>query len=198
MEPTPAHVERLIVIGASTGGPPALHMIFKAIAKGSRAAIVVAQHMPKNFTQAFANRLGRLSHMPIVQAQHGMSLHPGCAYVAPGGRHLELRGSAEHMWCVLRGQDTHERWVPSVDRLFTSASAVMGANMLAVVLTGMGSDGALGVTHVFNGGGQVFCESEETAIVYGMPKEAALTGCAHAVLPLSALVAKIKDFARGA
>lgn len=190
-------VERLVAIGASTGGPPALQAIFKRISEGSRAAIVVAQHMPENFTKAFAERLNRISTMDVFEAEQDMLVRPGGAYIAPGGKHLELKQSYKGLLCKLVAHDATNRWVPSVDRLFASSAAAMGDRMLAVVLTGMGTDGSQGVRSVFKSGGRVVAESEQTAIVYGMPKEAAETGCVHETLSLDAIVNRIHSYARG-
>lgn len=190
-------VERLIAIGSSTGGPPALQAIFKRLSEGSRAAIVVAQHMPENFTKAFAERLNRISTMDVFEAEEDMLIRPGGAYVAPGGKHLEIKTTYKGLFCKIVPHDAQNRWVPSVDRLFVSSAQAMHDKMLAVVLTGMGRDGSQGVRAVFKSGGRVIAESEQTAIVYGMPKEAAETGCVHETLPLDAIVTTIHAYARG-
>lgn len=190
-------VERLITIGASTGGPSALHKIFRGITHGSRAAIIVVQHMPEKFTQAFAERLNRSSAMHVMQAAEGMRVQPGCAYVAPGGMHLALERDVLGLVCRLESPAPSHHWIPSIDRLFVSAAAAMAPQLLAVVLTGMGSDGRCGVRAVFAAAGRVISESETTAIIFGMPKVAIDTGCVHEVLPLEAIVNKLCNFARG-
>lgn len=191
-------VQRLVVIGASTGGPPALQAIFKNLSENHQAAIVVAQHMPEKFTQAFAERLNRICSMEIVEAKNDMLIQPGCAYIAPGGRHLELEHTFKGIVCKVVPHDGTTRWVPSIDRLFISAAQVMRQKVLAVVLTGMGSDGRLGVRSVFTAGGRILCESQQTAVVYGMPKEAAETGCVHATLPLDEIIKEIAHYVVGA
>lgn len=196
--PSVGKIERLIAIGASTGGPPALQAIFKRLSEGSRVAIVIAQHMPENFTKAFAERLNRISTMDVFEAEQDMLIRPGGAYVAPGGKHLEIRLGYKGLFCNLMPHDAGNRWVPSVDRLFISSAKAMQERMLAVVLTGMGTDGSQGVRAVFAGGGRVIAESEQTAIVYGMPKEAADTGCVHEKLALDGIVTTIDAYARGA
>lgn len=190
-------VERLVAIGASTGGPPALQAIFKRLSEGSRAAIVVAQHMPENFTKAFAERLNRLSTMDVIEAEDGMLIRPGGAYVAPGGKHFEIESSYKGLLCKVVPHDATHCWIPSVDRLFISSAQVMQERVLAVVLTGMGTDGSQGVRAVHKKGGRVIAESEQTAIVYGMPKEAVETGCVHETLPLDGIVTTIHAYARG-
>jgi two-component system chemotaxis response regulator CheB len=196
--PPASTVQRLIAIGASTGGPPAVQAILRTLTDDSPAAVVIAQHMPQNFTASFAERLHRLGGMRVCEAQHNMRIEPGCAYVAPGGQHLEVAvGISQHLWCRLYAHDGADRWVPSVDRLFTSSRVAMGSRLMAVVLTGMGWDGSAGVRRVAAGGGQVICESEATAAVFGMPKEAASTGCATAVLALPDIIERVHSFARG-
>lgn len=196
--PKSTAIDRLVVIGASTGGPPALETLCRALPGLESAACVVGQHMPAKFTKAFAERLNRVARVEIVEAEDGMRVAPGHVYIAPGGRHTEL-GKLGPGELLLRISDSTEadRYVPSIDRLFESASRAMSAQLLSVVLTGMGSDGALGVRAVKAAGGHVLAESEETAIVYGMPKEAAATGCVHEQLGLPGLIERVVGFVEG-
>lgn len=188
--------ERLVCIGASTGGPPALQSIFKAVDQAPSTAFLVSQHMPEKFTRAFAERLNRISNMQICEAESGMVVQSGHVYIAPGGSHLELIGTPGAMQCLVAPMQSSDRYAPSIDRLFSSSATVARGKLLAVVLTGMGADGSEGVRSVYNAGGRVLAESEETAIVFGMPKEAAQTGCVHSSLPLEAIITQICDFAR--
>ncbi len=187
-------LRRLIVVGASTGGPPALEVVFRGIGTLSYAAVVVAQHMPEKFTRAFAERLNRMVPAGIVEAEDGMPLAPGQGYIGAGGRHLELSLHQGAPVLRLSGAAAEDRYIPSVDRLFASAARAFGRETLAVVLTGMGNDGREGVRAVRAAGGRVLAESPDTCVVYGMPKEAVATGCVDEELPLPLLVERMVDF----
>lgn len=176
---------RVILIGASTGGPPALVQVLAALPAGLPAAVLVAQHMPPGFTPAFARRLARICPLPVREAEEGDRAEPGLVLVAPGGRQtsLERRGGR----LIVRVSDepqglTHR---PSVDHLFRSAVDAVGHAAIAVVLTGMGSDGAVGVAALRAAGALVITESRETARVFGMPRAAA--GAADHTLRLEAI-----------
>ncbi len=189
---------QVVCIGASTGGPPALHRLFQAQAGGGDTAFLVAQHMPKNFTRTFAERLNRSAALEVCEGEDGAILAPGVAYIAPGGKHMEVvRGDDNLPKLRISPEDPGDGYVPSVDRLFKSAAKVFGYNVLAAVLTGMGADGAVGVRAVHAAGGRALAESDSTAIVYGMPKEAAATGCVDAVLPLDEIIAQLQEFSAG-
>ncbi|MBI5507677.1 MAG: chemotaxis response regulator protein-glutamate methylesterase [Deltaproteobacteria bacterium] len=193
----PSGIGRVVCIGASTGGPPALEGIFRALADVGDTAFLVAQHMPEKFTRAFAERMNRIASLEIREAEEGMVLAAGTALVAPGGQHLEVAGSADSGWrATMRLGTAADRYVPSVDALFISAARAFGKATLGVVLTGMGSDGRVGVEKIKAAGGRVVAESAETAVIYGMPKEAAESGCVDEVLPLPRIADAIASFAR--
>lgn len=175
---------RLVVIGSSTGGPPALQQLFAAIQDEVPIAFAVAQHMPPDFTRAFAERLNRFSALSIREAVDGDVLKPGDVLVAPGGKNLELFRRGTDIIAKISEPREHQRYLPSVDVLFTSAARLFGARLLGVVLTGMGNDGARGVRAIRNSGGRVLAEAEESCVVFGMPKEAIATGCVDHVVPL--------------
>jgi two-component system chemotaxis response regulator CheB len=195
VEPT-----RLVAVGASTGGPQALQRLLAALPGTLPAAIVVAQHMPERFTAAFAERLGRATPFSVQEARDGDVVAAGRVLVAPGGRLLEVvrdRGGVLRA-AVLEPDPTAARsYCPSVDRLFESVARAMGPRACAVVLTGMGSDGRAGVAAVKIAGGTTLAESEETAVVYGMPLAAVESGAVDEVLPLGALAARVARFAVG-
>lgn len=174
----------LVAIASSTGGPPALQDIFSSFEKSYPFGIVVAQHMPPGFTRAFADRLDRSSSFTVREASDGDRVEPGVALIAPGGYNLclEEKGAVVHARVVT--PDAADRYVPSADVLFASSAPIYGSRMLAVVLTGMGNDGSKGVVAVKERGGQVLAESEDSAVVYGMPREAVATGCVDRVVPL--------------
>lgn len=191
-------VRRVICVGASTGGPPALETLFRATPASLETAFLVAQHMPEKFTKAFAERLNRMVKMKIVEAEDGMPLTTASAFVAPGGWHMGVVDVGPAAWEIrLAKPGTEDRYIPSVDFLFSSVAEHFGSSMMAVVLTGMGADGSLGVRAVHKAGGETLAENQETCVVFGMPKEAALTGCVKEVLPMHKIVERVGAFSSG-
>jgi two-component system chemotaxis response regulator CheB len=189
---------RVVVIGSSTGGPAALMQIFGAFPEPPRCAFLVAQHMPEGFTAGFAERLDRLTPFRAREAQGEEELVPGTILVAPGGRHLELESARGRIVTRVTPTRPGDKYVPSVDRLFESAAKHFGAELLAVVLTGMGDDGRKGVLAVKGCGGNVIAESETTAVIFGMPQQAIRTGSVDAVLPLGEIATAIQRGVRRA
>jgi two-component system chemotaxis response regulator CheB len=183
---------RLVAIGSSTGGPAALMQIFGAFAEAPGCAFVVAQHMPRGFTRGFAERLDRLTPLRALEARGGEEPLPGTVLVAPGGSHMELDRVGGRTVTRLRPGRRGDKYTPSVDVLFESAVKHYGADLLAVVLTGMGDDGRRGVTAVKQGGGRVIAESESTAVIFGMPQQAIRTGAVDLVLPLDEMATAIQ------
>lgn len=180
----------VIAIGSSSGGPSTLQYLLTSLPADLPAAVLIAQHMPPGFTESFAKRLESLLPIPVREARHGEPVRPGEVLVCPGGRHLRIEGNGERASVALEdGGDA--LWVPSVDRLFQSCASVFGARLTAVVLTGMGRDGSEGVREVKARGGRTLAESEETAAIYGMPREAAATGCVDEVLPLPEIAVRL-------
>lgn len=180
-DPTP---RTLIVIGASTGGPPALVQLFSRLPSDLPAAVVVAQHMPERFTRTFAERLERLGGLRVAELEGSEPLRAGRALVCPGGRCIDVirKGSVPWVRTLLPAGD--DRYVPSIDRLMRSAAGVMGPRTIGVILTGMGDDGARGAEVIKRDGGRVLAESEETAAIYGMPAAAVRAGVVDESLPL--------------
>lgn len=174
-----ANASRVVVIGASTGGPGALLDILGALPGDLPAAVVIALHMPSGFTHAFAERLARRGPLPAAEATHGATLREGHVYVCPGGQHVALAPGAGGIVVMLEPAK-NDPVVPSVDRLFTSAAA-LGPAALGVVLTGMGRDGAEGAPRLRATGGRILVESAETAIVNGMPAAVIDAGAADAI-----------------
>ena len=187
---------KVIVIGASTGGPKALVTLFRHLHDDVDAALVVAQHMPPRFTRTFAARLDRTGVVHVSEAKQYERLARGHAYVCPGGRCIEIvpsdRGPAIRVVDPNRG--TH--YIPSVDQLFSSAARVLGNKAIAVVLTGMGDDGAAGVRDISDRGGMVLVEAPETAVVSGMPLAAQRSGVRHQSLGIWALGDMLAELAR--
>jgi two-component system chemotaxis response regulator CheB len=193
---------RVAVVAASTGGPQAIQRLLEALPGDLQLGILVAQHMPERFTRAFAERLGRTSRFNAREAEGGEAVVAGQVLVAPGGRNLEL---ARDEAGVLRARVTESvprggepQYSPSADALFQSAARTLGPRVCALVLTGMGRDGQLGAAAVRSAGGLVLAESEESAVVFGMPEAAIAAGVVHEVIPLDGLAARLERFARGA
>ncbi len=182
----------VVVIGSSTGGPSALVQIFGAFTEAPPSTFLVAQHMPRGFTRSFAERLDRLTPLRVREAVNGEELEAGTVLIAPGGCHLELVTRGSRVVTRLDSDVESAEYVPSIDRLFASAAKQYGQNLLAIVLTGMGHDGRNGACRVKEAGGRVIAESEETAVIYGMPRQVVNAGAADRVLPLEAMPAEIQ------
>jgi two-component system chemotaxis response regulator CheB len=176
----------VLVIGSSTGGPPALNRVFSDLDKRvfERVPILVTQHMPAAFTSILAEHLGRAAGMPSAEAVDGQPLQRGHIYVAPGGKHMIVTGSRTAPVVRLTDDPPVHFCKPAVDPLFDSVSRIFGGATLAVVLTGMGSDGALGGVKIADGGGTVLAQDQQSSVVWGMPGATAQSGCCSAVLPL--------------
>lgn len=183
----------VVVVAASTGGPTALLELFTKLPARSNAAVIVAQHMPDRFTKAFAERLNRVSPFEVSEADGREVLAPGKALICPGGRSIELSKAPRGYVASVLASTKADRYAPSADRLFSSAAKAVGGQLIGVVLTGMGDDGAAGVVDIQKTGGIVLAESEETAVVYGMPRAAHQTGAVEAVLPLDDLIGRLAN-----
>ena len=174
----------LIAIGCSAGGPPALQEILPVLPPGTATSVVVAQHMPGRFTALFAERLGRRCALPVSEPRAGEPFRPGRIYIAPGGRQTTLATAGAGIVFEVRPREGAERYAPSADLLMTSVARLFGRRALAVLMTGMGGDGVLGLRAIKEGRGTTVAESEQTATVFGMPREAIRAGLADLVLPL--------------
>lgn len=181
---------QILVIGSSTGGPQALVAVVSAIAPQLNVPVLITQHMPPTFTSILAESLSRTSGLKCVEGANGMMLERGCVYVAPGDYHMMIKGKGGP---IELNQNPPENFCrPAVDPLFRSVAAVYGASTLAVVLTGMGSDGREGARSIVAAGGTVIAQDEETSVVWGMPGAVALAGLAAAVLPLNSVGTEIR------
>jgi len=181
----------LVAIGASTGGPSALQTVFSALPPRLPTGFVVSQHMPAGFTRAFAERLGRNSHLSVKEAEPGDPVQPGHVLIAPGGFNMTLHEEGGEVRVKTEPRSPEHKYVPSVNELFRSAARVYGPRMLAVVLTGMGNDGREGIIAVKEASGRTLAESERTAIVYGMPREAVATRKVDRVADLDEMAVEI-------
>jgi len=186
----------LVAIGSSTGGPPALQRLFEKLPL-LPVPIVVAQHMPPTFTKLFAERVDRLTSYRVKEVEDAERLEPGSIYVAPGGMQTEVHSGDGSLWSRVLKPEKSDIYAPSVDRLFATASDSCGKRMVAVVMTGMGDDGARAIRQVRERGGKTIAESSETAIIFGMPNEAIKTGAVEQVLPLEDIAGAIERLCTG-
>lgn len=176
--------DKVVVLGASTGGTEAIREVLSALPEVFPPVLIV-QHMPEMFTGSFARRLDSLSALTVKEAEHGERVRPGHAYIAPGHSHLLLRRVAGGLQCELSKAEPVNRHRPSVDVLFNSAAPILGANGLGVLLTGMGKDGAQGMLALRQAGAWTVAQDEESCVVWGMPREAAALGGACEIAPLT-------------
>ena len=184
--------EKLIVIGASTGGTEALKEVLTKLPADS-PGVLVAQHMPEHFTKSFANRLSSLCKISVKEAEHNERILPGHAYIAPGHSHLVLDRSGANYIVKLDQGPPVNRHRPSVDVLFRSAANVAGANAVGIILTGMGKDGVQGLLEMKQAGSHTIAQDEASCVVFGMPKEAIAAGGVCEVLPLQNIARRIME-----
>src|SRR5574340_738480 len=178
--------EKLIIIGASTGGTEAIKEILTGL-PADAPGVLVAQHMPEHFTKSFADRLNTLCRISVKEAEHNERILPGHAYIAPGHSHLLLKRSGANYMTKLDQGELVNRHRPSVDVLFRSAANVAGANALGIILTGMGKDGVQGLLEMKQAGSYTIAQDEASCVVFGMPKEAIAAGSVCEVLPLQSI-----------
>jgi two-component system chemotaxis response regulator CheB len=178
--------EKLIIIGASTGGTEAIREFLMQMPSDC-PGILIAQHMPEGFTTSFAKRLDSLCKISVTEAAGGERVLPGHAYIAPGHSHLLLARSGANYVTKIEQSPPVNRHRPSVDVLFRSAAEAAGKNAVGVILTGMGKDGAAGMLEMKQAGAYNFAQDEATCVVFGMPREAIALGGAHEVGALTAL-----------
>ena len=185
--------EKLIVIGASTGGTEAIKEILIKL-PADAPGILVTQHMPENFTRSFADRLNSLCKISVKEAEHNERILPGHAYIAPGHSHLLLKRSGAHYLAELNQGPLVNRHRPSVDVLFRSVANIAGANALGIILTGMGKDGVQGLLEMKQAGSYTIAQDEASCVVFGMPKEAIAAGAVREVLPLQNIARRTMEY----
>ena len=178
-----ASTEKIVFIGASTGGTEAIKEILVRMPADS-PAIAITQHMPPGFTTSFAARLNGLSQITVKEAENGERIIPGHAYIAPGGTQFSISRNGANYVAVVEDGELVNRHKPSVEVLFRSAAAVVGPNAFGIMLTGMGGDGALAMRLMKDSGSYNYVQDENSCIVFGMPREAIAHGAASEVLPL--------------
>jgi two-component system chemotaxis response regulator CheB len=184
--------EKLIAIGASTGGTEAIRVVLEALPPDS-PGIVVTQHMPPGFTRAFAKRLDGLCRIHVKEAEEGERILPGHAYIAPGALHMRVAKSGANYKVALSDDEPVNRHRPSVDPLFRSVAAHAGANAIGAMLTGMGKDGAQAMLELRRAGAWTIAQDEASCIVFGMPKEAIALGAVDEVLPLASIAGRLVE-----
>jgi two-component system chemotaxis response regulator CheB len=182
--------DRLIAIGASTGGTEAIKEVLARM-PADAPAVVITQHIPEAFSGPFAERMNRCSPMSVSEARDGQPIMAGCAYIAPGGRHLLVQRDGAHFRCKLSDGPPVNRHRPSVDVLFRSVAQSAGSNAVGAILTGMGDDGAAGLKEMQDAGSPTMAQDEATSVVWGMPGAAVKLGAAAQVLPLEKIAQEL-------
>tara|TARA_A100001391_G_scaffold82240_3_gene53626 strand:- start:4599 stop:5660 length:1062 start_codon:yes stop_codon:yes gene_type:complete len=190
LRPVMVSSEKLVILGASTGGPEAIRQVLEPLPPNS-PAILIAQHMPGGFTRSFAQRLDRLCQVSVKEAEDGERVLPGHVYIAPGEQHLKLVRSGANYVVRLDDGAPVNRHRPSVDVLFRSAAEQAGANAIGVLLTGMGKDGAEGLLAMRNAGAHTLAQDQESSLVFGMPREAIARDAATEILPLDRMAERM-------
>ncbi len=192
LRPMPVMPPRVLLIGASTGGPQALNAVLAHIAGVfERVPVLITQHMPPTFTAILAEHLTRLTNRPVHEAVDGEPVEAGGVYIAPGGKHMRVVRRNGTAVIALDDGPLVNFCKPSVDPLFTSAAELWGNRVLALVLTGMGSDGLQGAKAIVGAGGHVLAQDEASSVVWGMPGQVAHAGLASALLPLDEIAPKL-------
>jgi two-component system chemotaxis response regulator CheB len=187
--------DRVVAVGASTGGTEALRIFLQALPLDA-PGIVIVQHMPENFTAAFANRLNTLCSITVQEAKSGDSILRGRALIARGNSHILLKRSGARYYVEIKEGPLVSRHRPSVDVLFRSVARYAGKNAVGVIMTGMGDDGARGMKEMFDAGAITLAQDEATCVVYGMPHEAVKHGGVHKSMALENIAPEVMHLCR--
>ena len=196
--PAPPLPARLLAIGSSTGGPQALFTLVQGLGRQIAVPVVLTQHMPATFTPILAEHINRLGGLSCAEAKDGEMLANGRLYVAPGDKHLIVEGRPGALRARLTNDPPENFCRPSVDPMLRSARTACEGRVLVAMLTGMGHDGLAGTRQIVEAGGCAIAQDEATSVVWGMPGAIAQAGLCHAVLPLPAIAAKLRDLLKGA
>lgn len=183
---------KLVLIGASTGGPRALQKVLSSLPGDLDAGVLIVQHMPAGFTRSLAERLNSFSALRVKEAEHGEPICDGTAYIAPGGCHLQVMRSQEQLLVNLSNDVFDTRHCPSVDVMLESVAREFWGTMVVVILTGMGKDGSQGLTKIREKGARVIAEDASTCVVFGMPRTAIETGCVNKIAALPDIAVEIE------
>lgn len=184
----------IIALGSSTGGPPALQTLISALPRNLPVGMVIAQHMPPMFTKSLAERLDSLSSVTVREAADGDPIEAGTVLIAPGGKHLTVKRYGGRARAVVSTEPSDTLYKPCVDVMLNSVAAAYGANIMTVILTGMGSNGLEGSRKVKSGGGIVIAQDEESCVVYGMPRAVAEARLTDHVAPIDGIAAEIVSY----
>lgn len=188
-------LNKLIVIGTSTGGPKALNQVLPKLPSSINAAVLVVQHMPAGFTKSLAERLNHLSKIKVKEAEDGEQILPGCAYIAPGDYHLKVSGqrtaNTQKLLVKLSQEPPRGGHRPSVDEMFASVAEQFWGTIVGVIMTGMGHDGTVGLQYIKNKGAQTIAEHQSSCVVYGMPKSAIESGNVNKIVPLQEIADEV-------
>jgi two-component system chemotaxis response regulator CheB len=198
LRPRARRPPRLLAVGSSTGGPQALFTLFHALGRAVPVPVVLTQHMPPTFTPLLAEHITRLGGLPCAEAQEGETLVAGRVYLAPGDRHLLVRGSGAALRAHLTTDPPENFCRPSVDPMLRSAAEACEGRVLVAMLTGMGHDGLAGTRLVVEAGGTAIAQDEASSVVWGMPGAIVQAGLCHAILPLGRIAPKLHDLLRSA
>jgi two-component system chemotaxis response regulator CheB len=198
LRPMPVTPPRVLLIGASTGGPQALNAVIARIGRViERAPVLITQHMPPTFTAILAEHLERIAKRPVREARDGEEINAATIYIAPGGKHMKVKRRDGTAVIALDDGPLVNFCKPAVDPLFASAAQVWGYKVMALVLTGMGSDGLNGARAIVAAGGHVMAQDEASSVVWGMPGQVAHAGLCSAVLPLNEIPARLSRLFAG-
>jgi len=190
-------LDRVVVMGASTGGPQILELILKRLPQNIPSAILIVEHMPKVFTKLFAERLNTVCDIAVKEAEQGEIIKKGIAYIAPGGWHMEVKkreidGQIKGT-ISLNKEPPIDQLRPSIDVLMKSVAQTYKDNAIGVILTGMGNDGVLGIKMINEVGGETIAQNEESSLIFGMPKRAIESGAVHEVLGVDRIASRILE-----
>jgi two-component system chemotaxis response regulator CheB len=202
LQPQPARrhfrtTDRIIGIGASTGGTEAIKEVLALLPMDIQAGIVISQHIPAAFSGPFARRVDSVTALSVCEASDGQQILPGHAYIAPGDRHLLVERDGARYVCRLSDGPPVNRHKPSVDVMIRSLAQNAGPNAIGVMLTGMGADGAAGMGELKAAGAPILVQDEKTSVVWGMPGEVARRGFADEILPLGRIGARLVELLGG-
>jgi two-component system chemotaxis response regulator CheB len=186
--------EKVIAVGASTGGTEALRVFLEGLPLDS-PGVVIVQHMPEHFTKSFADRLNSLCKVTVKEAANNDTVIPGRVLIAPGNKHMLLKRSGARYYVEVKDGPLVNRHRPSVDVLFRSTAQYAGANSVGIIMTGMGADGAKGLLEMKKAGARTIAQDERSCVVFGMPKEAIKLDAAEKIMPLDKIAAHVMTLA---
>jgi two-component system, chemotaxis family, protein-glutamate methylesterase/glutaminase len=194
---SPAVIPKIVLIGASTGGPEALRVVIAGLQGKVSVPVLITQHMPALFTKILAEHLSKQTGATVVEAENGMEAKAGCFYIAPGSHHMTMSHSSNVVRLELNSNPPENYCRPAVDPLFRSAATAMGERVLAVILTGMGHDGREGARALVDKGAMLIAQDEDTSVVWGMPGSVIRAGLAASCKPLNDIAPTILNVLRG-